>query len=963
MQGRRFLRFMGLAGLALVVAALPWGINLAYGNAGPAGVNFYANSPQGGATGTAMRKFVDSLPGVSADGGTTGANNLGQYLPLAVADTTTYPGSDYYQLGIVEYTETVHSDLPKATKFRGYRDLMGAGQPAHYLGPLIVAQRDRPVRVKFTNQLPTGNLFIPVDGTIMGAGMGPDGMTDYSQNRTSIHLHGTFSPWISDGTPHQWFTPAAETNIYKKGVSFQNVPDMPDPGAGSNTLYWTNQQSNRFMFYHDHAWGITRLNVYAGMAAGYLIHDPVEDNLINTGVIPTGGGAFAVGNPYNWGIPLVIQDKSFVPQDVATQDSKWDTVNWGPYGDLWFPHVYQPNQSNTDPSGMNPYGRWDYGPWTQPNLMDFPELQADKAVAAGYQPLPGTTLDNPEGYNTSVVPESFMDTMMVNGTVFPFLEVQPTAYRFRILNASNDRFVNLQLYLDASGGGSGATATATIDPVFGIVTGVTVTNVGAGYTSAPGIIFTGGDGFGAWATATVAGGNVIGITVTNGGSGYTSAPTVTIGGTTEVKMVPAVFTPGFPAGPYPTVAKWPTDARDGGVPDPATAGPQFIQIGSEGGFLPGVAVIPNQPVNYDYDKMSATYGNVKETALFLGPAERADVIVDFSQFAGKNVILYNDAPAPVPANAARYDYYAGNPDQTMMGGAVQTLPGLGPNTRTIMQFRVAGTPTTPFNLAALEAALPNAYVATQPPPIVPQTYYPPPYQAATDTHGRINDTSLTFTPVNSTTPTTMQLQHKAITEIFESYGRMNALLGFETYDYSVAPYRHNGVGLAYINPPSEVFRSGETQIWKLTHNGVDTHAIHFHLVNVQLINRVGWDNAVKPPDPNERGWKETIRMNPLETVYFAMKPRLPRVPFMVRQSVRPLNPMAPLGSMMGFVNFDPKTGIQIEDPPLSNVMYNFGNEFVWHCHLLGHEENDMMRPLVVRTGAQPQLQLLQLLQP
>ena len=55
-----------------------------------------------------------------------------------------------------------------------------------------------------------------------------------------------------------------------------------------------------------------------------------------------------------------------------------------------------------------------------------------------------------------------------------------------------------------------------------------------------------------------------------------------------------------------------------------------------------------------------------------------------------------------------------------------------------------------------------------------------------------------------------------------------------------------------------------TQIWKITHNGVDTHAIHFHLFNVQLINRVGWDGIVKPPDANELGWKETVRMNPLE---------------------------------------------------------------------------------------------------
>ena len=66
----------------------------------------------------------------------------------------------------------------------------------------------------------------------MGAGMGPDGVTAYTQNRTAIHLHGGFTPWISDGTPYQWFTPAGETGYYHKGASFQNVPDMPAPGAG-----------------------------------------------------------------------------------------------------------------------------------------------------------------------------------------------------------------------------------------------------------------------------------------------------------------------------------------------------------------------------------------------------------------------------------------------------------------------------------------------------------------------------------------------------------------------------------------------------------------------------------------------------------------------------------------------------------------------------------------------------------
>ena len=49
-----------------------------------------------------------------------------------------------------------------------------------------------------------------------------------------------------------------------KGASFHNVPDMPDPGPGSETIYYTNQQSARLMFYHEHAVGITRLGVYAG---------------------------------------------------------------------------------------------------------------------------------------------------------------------------------------------------------------------------------------------------------------------------------------------------------------------------------------------------------------------------------------------------------------------------------------------------------------------------------------------------------------------------------------------------------------------------------------------------------------------------------------------------------------------------------------------------------------------------
>ena len=66
-----------------------------------------------------------------------------------------------------------------------------------------------------------------------------------------------------------------------------NVCTAADDGC--QTFYYTNQQSARLMFYHDHAWGITRLNVYAGEAAGYLISDNTEKALINSGTIPERG--------------------------------------------------------------------------------------------------------------------------------------------------------------------------------------------------------------------------------------------------------------------------------------------------------------------------------------------------------------------------------------------------------------------------------------------------------------------------------------------------------------------------------------------------------------------------------------------------------------------------------------------------------------------------------------------------
>jgi hypothetical protein len=238
----------------------------------------------------------------------------------------------------------MHSDLPATgTLLRGYYQKNGTDHSKQYLGFAVIAKRDRPVRFLVHNELGVGNagkLPLPVDTTIMGAGTGPQGGAGglYSQNRAVIHLHGGDTPWISDGTPHQWFVPAGETSSYKNGPSFQNVPDMlagancaaspasacitPVAGDGLATDYYANQQSPRLMFYQDHAFGITRLNVYAGLAAPYIVTDDVEEDLLAgtnyTGVNPANKKILPdLGGVYHWGIPLGIQDKSFV-NDATT---------------------------------------------------------------------------------------------------------------------------------------------------------------------------------------------------------------------------------------------------------------------------------------------------------------------------------------------------------------------------------------------------------------------------------------------------------------------------------------------------------------------------------------------------------------------------------------------------------------------------------------------------------------------
>ncbi len=818
---------------------------LALTNFGPPdyfGVANWMNSPlptvTAGVVSGGMQKFVDGLPGL----GSTNANNLGNYIPLAVADTTTFANSDYYQIGLKEYKQIFHSAFQATggSDVRGYFDMGNPADPnPHYLGPIILATRGRATRVLFNNQITT-DLAIPMDSTYMGAGMVSDGTTSLmsSPKRATIHLHGGNTPWISDGTPHTWITPVGGDGQpalpgFAKGLSFMNVPDMTGviPGGGTSetdgyaTYYYTNQQSGRLLFYHDHAYGTTRLNVYAGEAAGYLIVDPAQETALAgwgvPGTIvtnPTTGAIVSadLGHMY----PLVLQDKTFVPdgggagtQSAAT-DPTWDFASWGGFGNLWFPHVYSPNQNPADLTGANPYGRYDWGPWfwppQTPASLLLPAYPCTSAAYPGglgiaFPPLMCPGVPDPSqpapANSPASTPEAFMDTPVVNGTAYPNLVVAPAAYRFQILNAANDRTWNLGLYVAEP---------LSLSPV--------ITNPGANYT-AP--VVTIGGCTGGTAIATVGSGTFGGVAYTNGivditmlsqpsacagpsptfiisdtGVGAGATAVAVMSQNTEVKMVPALpamsgrtlpncavssaltlngggqvtttitttktglpancwpqyYSPqGFTAGTFGEkgVLSWGnSDARAGGVPDPLTAGPPIIQIASEGGLLPQVAVIPSTPVSYDYNKRSITVLNVLNHGLLLGGAERADIVVDFSQFAGQTLLLYNDAPAPVPAGDPRLDYYTNDPDQSSSGGAPMTLAGYGPNTRTIMRIQVTGSNpnTTPLNLAALQAGLPGLFATTQDQVIVPEAVYPVGNGNGINTYVKIQDTGLNLTP-------------------------------------------------------------------------------------------------------------------------------------------------------------------------------------------------------------------------
>ena len=506
-----------------------------------------------------LSKFVDELP-----------------IPPILKPRWKDPFHTYYEVRMTEFKQSLHSELNDTTVW---------GYEGRYPGPTIEVESGEKVFIQWINNLPDKHL-LPVDYTVHGAHV------DVPEVRTVVHVHGASVEWESDGYPEAWFT---------KG--FKQV----GPYFRKHLYRYDNDDRACTLWYHDHALGITRLNVYAGLAGFYLIRDHWE-RLLN---LPSG----------KYEVPLMIQDKTFHKD-----------------GSLCYPK--QPEKP-------------------------VPELE------------------------TSIVPEFFGDTILVNGKVWPYLKVEPRKYRFRLLNASNTRFYRLKL----------------------------------------------------------------------------------------------------------------------------DSGQLFYQIGTDGGFM-------QHPIG------------VKE--IMLAPAERADVIIDFTNLEGKNMIMTNDAPAPFPT---------GDPPNE--------------NTGTVMQFRV----TLP--LSSVDTSVIPAYMMPLP---------------------KIKEQSAS------------KKRYLTLNENTDKYGRKIMLLDNKHWD---APITENP-------------KLGSTEIWYLINLTEDTHPIHLHFINFQIVDRRDFDaekfkkermihytGPALPPEPQERGWKDTVRANPNQVTRIIMK-------------------------------FGPYTGL-----------------YVWHCHILEHEDYEMMRPYIV----------------
>ncbi len=517
-------------------------------------------------------KFVDPLP-----------------IPAILKPRGKGKNAASYKVTMTEFQQQVLPAGLPATTVWGYE--------GSYPGPTIEARRNKPVIVKWINELPNQH-FLPIDTTLHGS------EPWQPEVRTVVHLHGAHTKPQFDGWPEDWYT----SNQRKNFAVFR----------------YKNDQEPAALWYHDHAVGNTRLNVYAGLAGLYNIRDKVEEALN----LPSG----------DYEIPLLLQDRSF------SED-----------GSLFYPSV---------------------------------------------SPVPTAPVP-------SVIPIFAADTIVVNGKTWPYLEVEPRKYRFRVTNGANGRPFRLQIIPDAA---------------------------------------------------------------------------------------------------------------------PETSLP-FHQIGTDGGLL-GAPV----PVG-----KRAPDGKPAGPQVTVAPAERADLVVDFSSYSSGDELTLENINIP--------DFPFRDPATT----------GL------VMKFKVIESKGE--DTSVLPAAL---------------------------------------RPVPRLDPAdAVKTRNLTLDRVTDEYGRPKFLLG----------------NARWMDPITEKPRLNTTEIWNFINTTPNGHPMHVHLVTFGVLSRRLFDVEhykatgkiiyLSPPDkmlpPNENGMRDMVRV--------------------------------PAGSVVQII-----------------AHFNIPGKFVWHCHLLDHEDHEMMRPFQVVPG-------------
>lgn len=686
---------------------------------------------------------------------------LGGDIPQFTEPLTTFVGrrvtSSSFNVCMQEFQQRVLPDSMYATMVPpfnqgtyvwGYK--VDSKSPS-YPGFTVEARRGTATTIKYINNLPfpsSSHLepLLTIDQTIHWADPQGTGSSTHMGSfqpyqgtiPTVVHLHGAEVPSGSDGAPEAWFT---QDGIHGKGYS-----SVFSTSKNAAIYQYPNTQQGTTLWFHDHALGMTRINVFSGLAAMYFLRDQFDtgrsDNPLR---LPAG----------NQEVELVIQDRQF------------DTN-----GQLLFPD----GTPADNPTGLNG------GP---PNPAAHPFW----------------------------IPEFFGDTNVVNGRTWPFFNVEPRRYRFRMVNAANARFYQMALVDSAS-----------------------------------------------------------------------QAP-----------------------------------------------GPAIWQIGTDGGLL-------DRPVKLNDPN------NPNSLQLFLAPSERGDIIIDFSGHAGHNFTLTNSAVAPFPS---------GDPPDPATSGV-------------IMQFRVnlpLSSWDTTYNPAS---GAPLRGGRNQEPAII---------RLANPVTGAL---------ATGVTPSVKR--QLALVEAEGPGGPLEVLLNNSkwtgVHDGTNTPIP-GSVPAAQGQPYffTEQPRVGSTEVWEIINLTEDAHPIHIHLIQFQLINRQSVDrdnyralydskfpggtfegllpdgslglvsynpgeyipgygppqsyttpNAdgavggipaigpflqgnVIPPDANEVGWKDTIKVFPFEVTRIAIR---------WAPIDTPVNGVRPGQNLF---TFDPTTG----------------PGYVWHCHILDHEDNEMMR--------------------